>query len=192
MLKLEAGMEVAREQRGRGSPVYTIQQQIDVFKTERTQRHSSGGTRLRRASSTASCERVYSTQKTLKQVCSRSARAAVSYMMVSMTVISCLQREKPVVLMSTSSSSLRLSAQTRCLYERCAGPREKQAWRGPGSSEGAGGPSMPFGIRLTRSKPNARGASTPTNPRASDRTSSDNKSQALSKRQSQDVADSSG
>jgi len=37
-LKLEAGMEGAREQRGRGRPVYAIQQQIAAFKTERTRR----------------------------------------------------------------------------------------------------------------------------------------------------------
>jgi len=43
--------------------------------------------------------------------------------MVLMTVISCLQREKPVVLMSTSSSSLRHAARTRCLYARCADPQ---------------------------------------------------------------------
>jgi len=41
--------------------------------------------------------------------------------MVPMTVISCRQREKPVVSMSTSSSSLRHAARTRCLYARCAG-----------------------------------------------------------------------
>jgi len=35
-LKREAGMEGAREQRGRGWPVYDIQQQIAAFKTERT------------------------------------------------------------------------------------------------------------------------------------------------------------
>jgi len=51
---------------------------------------------------------------------------------------------------------------------------------------------MPFSSRLPRSKPHARGASTPTNPRLCDRTSSDNESQALPKRQSQDVADISG
>ena len=38
MLKREAGMEGAREQRGRGWPVYAIQQQIAAFKTERTRR----------------------------------------------------------------------------------------------------------------------------------------------------------
>ena len=37
-LKREAGMEGAREQRGRGRPVYAIQQQIAAFKTERTRR----------------------------------------------------------------------------------------------------------------------------------------------------------
>jgi len=41
--------------------------------------------------------------------------------MVLMTVISCWQREKPVVLMSSSSISLRHAARTRCLYARCAG-----------------------------------------------------------------------
>jgi len=63
---------------------------------------------------------------------------------------------------------------------------------GAGSSEGAGGASTPFSSRLPRSNPNTCGASAPTNPRASDRTSSDNESQTLPKRQSQDVADSSG
>ena len=61
-----------------------------------------------------------------------------------------------------------------------------------GSSEGAGGPSTPFSSRLPHWKPHARRASTPTNPRLCDRTSSDNESQALPKRQSHDVADSSG
>ena len=140
---------------------------------------------------TASRERVCSAQKTLKQQCSRSARTAVSYTMVLMKVILCRRREKPVILMSTGSSSLWRSARTRRLYERCAGPRGKQAWRGPGSSEGAGGPSTPFSSRLLCSNPNARGASTPTNPRASDQTSSDNETQAVPKCQSQDVADSS-
>jgi len=37
-LKREAGMEGAREQRGRGRPVCAIQQQIAAFKTERTRR----------------------------------------------------------------------------------------------------------------------------------------------------------
>jgi len=111
--------------------------------------------------------------------------------MVLMTVISCRRREKPVVSMSTSSSSIRRAARTRRLYKRCAGPRGKQAWRGPGSSEGVGGPFTPFSSRLPPSIPNARGASTPTNPRASDRRSSDNETPALPKRQSQDVADSS-
>ena len=147
---------------------------------------------LRFIDATASRERVCSAQKTLKQRCSRSARAAVSCTIVPMTVISCWRREKPVVSMSTSSSSLRRAARTRHLYKRCTGPRGRQAWRGPGSSEGAGGTSTPFSSRLPRSKPNARGASTPTNPRASDRTSSDNETQALPKCQSQDVADSSG
>jgi len=36
--KWEAGMEGAREQRGRGRPVYAIQQQIAAFKTKRTRR----------------------------------------------------------------------------------------------------------------------------------------------------------
>jgi len=70
--------------------------------------------------------------------------------------------------------------------------KRKAGWRGPGSSEGAGGPSTPFSSRLPCSKLNARGASTPTNPRASDRTSCDNETQALPKCQSPDVADSSG
>jgi len=37
-LKREAGMEGAREQRGRGRPIYAIQQQIAAFKTARTRR----------------------------------------------------------------------------------------------------------------------------------------------------------
>ena len=141
---------------------------------------------------TASRERVCSAQKTLKQRCSRSARAAVSYTTVPMTVISCRWCEKPVVSISSSSSSIRRAARTCRLYKRCAGPRGKQDWRGPGSSGGAGGPSTPFSSRLPHSIPNACGASTPTTPRASDRRSSDNETQALPKRQSQDVADSSG
>jgi len=97
---------------------------------------------------------------------------------------------------AATSRFIRASSTPRCRESASALRKRrssgKQAWRGPGSSEGAGGPSTPFSSRLPHSKPNARGASTPTNPRASDRTSYDNKSQALPKRQSQDVADSSG
>ena len=98
----------------------------------------------------------------------------LSYRMVPMTVISCRWREKPVVSMSSSSSSIRRAACTSRLYKRCAGLRGKQAWRGARSSRGAGGQSTPFSSRLPRSIPNARGASRPTNPRASGRRSSDN------------------
>jgi len=96
-------------------------------------------------------------------------------------VMLCQRREKPVVSMSTSRSSIRRAAHTRRLYNRGGGPRGTQAWRGPRSSEGAGSPSTPFSCKLPRSKLNAHGASTPTNPRASDRTSFDNEIQALPK-----------
>ena len=68
--------------------------------------------------------------------------------MVLMTVISCWWREKPIVLMSSSSSNIRCAARTSLLYKRCAGPRGKQAWRVPGSSGGRGGPSPPFSSGL--------------------------------------------
>jgi len=48
-LKREAGMEGAQERRGRGWPVYAIQQQIAVFKTERTRcKHAYKPTFVRR------------------------------------------------------------------------------------------------------------------------------------------------
>jgi len=111
----------------------------------RRRRRSSGGARRRGPyprfiDATASCERITWIRR--RPCPGRSAAVPAA--------ISCRQREKSVVLMSTSSSSLRRAARTCCLYARFAGPHWKQAWRGPGSSEGAGGPSTAFSSILPR------------------------------------------
>ena len=99
---------------------------IPLYSTTASQRWRSAAS-SRFIDVTASCECVCSAQKTLMQGFSPSAHAVVLYTMVLMTVISCRQRVKPVVSMSTSSSSLRRAARTFCLYARFAGPHGNQA-----------------------------------------------------------------